>query len=329
MRRVCCDKAEPECFKCCKKGIKCSGQGIECRFSSHMIPKSSASASKSATGAPGTNTQNGSPVPSRAAKRYRWRNTVGTRPEKRAPRSDESKSPSRRGSAILSVSPGPGPGPGSSPSKEARDDGPLTPDAPSPSIILDREALDQSIMQLSSPRAAIEAVPPQARMLFDHCKHPPSPPPPGRSRWELTSISCCAVSNFIAAKMVVFDFTGNGYRQIILPLACQDETVGQAVSVIAAFHLAQKAPHMRMAAEMGQQAILSRLCRDALLLEPKRFFNLSTWATILVLLVGDTITGSNNYVHLLELLSRLAQSSASVQSLPDTTRAFIMEQTRM
>lgn len=101
------------------------------------------------------------------------------------------------------------------------------------------------------------------------------------------------------------------------------------MSVIAAFHLAQKAPHMRMAAEMGQQAILSRLCRDALLLEPKRFFNLSTWATILVLLVGDTITGSNNYVHLLELLSRLAQSSASVQSLPDTTRAFIMEQTRM
>lgn len=105
--------------------------------------------------------------------------------------------------------------------------------------------------------------------------------------------------------------------------------VGRAVSVIAAFHLVQKAPHMRIAAEIGQQAILSRLCRDSLLLEPDRLFSLSKWATVLVLLVGTTITGSDNFVYLLELLSCLARSSASVQSLSDTTRAFIMEQTRM
>jgi len=36
MRRIRCDKEEPECFKCRKKGICCSGQGIEYRFSSHM-----------------------------------------------------------------------------------------------------------------------------------------------------------------------------------------------------------------------------------------------------------------------------------------------------
>ncbi|POR38847.1 Uncharacterized protein TPAR_00938 [Tolypocladium paradoxum] len=302
MCRVCCDKAEPECFKCRKKGIKCSGQGIECRFSSHMVHKSSASSSQPVTGAAGTSTQaHGSPLPSRAGKRYRWRNMVGTQPATRAPRPDKSESSSRRRSAVLSVSPG---GPGSPLSEEARDDGSLTPDTPSLapfSLILARGALDQSITQLASPRAAIEAVPPQARMLFDHC---PSPS-------ELMSIFYFAVSNFIAAKMVIFDLTGNGYRQIILALAYQDETVGRAVSVIAAFHLAQKAPHMRMAAEMGQQAISSRLCRDSLRLEPNRFFSLSTWATILVLLVGDTITGSNNYVHLLELLSSLAQSSAS------------------
>ncbi|KAL5354730.1 hypothetical protein ACLOAV_000819 [Pseudogymnoascus australis] len=249
----------------------------------------------------------GSPSPSRAAKRYRYTNIASTQLQMRAPRSDESKSSARRGSAISSSSLGLG--------LPLSSDGPLTsgtPSQPQLAPILDLEELgqdveelDQSRMQLSSPRAAIQVVPAQARMLFDH------------------------FSKFIAAKMVVFDFTGNGYRQIVLPLACQDEMVGRAVSVIAAFHLAQEAPHMRIAAERGQQAILSRLCRDSLLIEPERLFSLSKWATVLVLLVGTTITGSDNFVYLLELLSCLARSSASVHSLSDTTRAFIMEQTRM
>ncbi|KAJ6443747.1 cytochrome P450 [Purpureocillium lavendulum] len=136
-------------------------------------------------------------------------------------------------------------------------------------------------------------------------------------------------SNFIAAKMVVYDFSGNGYRQIILPLACQDAMVEQAVSTIAAFHLAQEAPQMREAAETAQQAILTRLYHQSLHLEPQRLFNMATWATILILLVGDTITGSKNYVHLLGLLSCLARSSVSVNSLSEGTRSFIAEQTRM
>lgn len=318
-----CDKAEPQCLKCRKKGINCSGQGIECRFSSHMIQKSPANP-------PPATTRNKNPAPtsppSRAAKRYRWVNMASPKPEERAPGSDdEFESSTRRGSAISSSSFS-----SHSPlSMEAVDDGSVTSCTPSYAqldlipVITDP---DQSSMQLSSPRPAIEAVPAQARMLFDHCNYISSPM---QSLQKLTSIFYLTVSNFIASKMVVFDFTGNGYRQIILPLACQDEMVGRAVSVIAAFHLEQKAPQMRMAAEIGQQAILSRLSRDSLRLEPERLFSLSTWATILVLLVGTTITGSSNYVHLLELLSCLAQSSASVPSLPETTRTFIMEQTRM
>ena len=128
--------------------------------------------------------------------------------------------------------------------------------------------------------------------------------------------------------MVVLDFNENGYRQIILPLACEDELVGQAVSVISAFHLSSQVPSMHMAAERGQAAILSRLRDQSLNLSPDSLFSISTWVTILVLLVGDTITGSNNYVYLLQLLSRLAQLSATA-SLPPATKAFIMEQTKM
>ncbi|TWU71605.1 hypothetical protein ED733_000158 [Metarhizium rileyi] len=158
---------------------------------------------------------------------------------------------------------------------------------------------------LSSPHGALEIVPARSRMLFDH------------------------FSAFIASKMVVLDFNQNGYRQIVLPMACQDDLVGQAVSVIAAFHLSQKVPSMHMAAERGQELILSRLRQQSLQLEPRRLFSMSTWTTILVLLVGDTITGSNNYVYLLELLSRLAQLAVNEPQLSDAAKAFISEQTKM
>lgn len=180
MRRVRCDKAEPECFKCRKKGIKCSGQGIECRFSSHMTRMTSNNSSQSAIGAAGINNQaSGSPSPSRAAKRYRCTNIASTPLQMRAPRSDESKSSARRGSAISSLSLDL-----TSPlSTEAPEDGPLTSGIPSQPQLAsnldleeldqDPEELDQSAMQLSSPRAAIQVVPRQARMLFDHCNHQP------------------------------------------------------------------------------------------------------------------------------------------------------------
>lgn len=190
--------------------------------------------------------------------------------------------------------------------------GPALPNIPASDTDSSAESLEDDVeevppreMQLSRPQTALQALSPQARQFFNY------------------------FSETIAPKMVVFDFSGNGYRNILLPLACEDELVGQAISVIAAFHLSQQAPHMRMAAEVGQQAILSKLFRDSLQLEPKRLFSLSTWATILVLLVGDTITGANNYVHLLEILSNLANMSDSVDALSTTTREFIREQTRM
>ena len=43
-----CDKTEPQCLKCQKKGIQCSGQGLRCRFSSHMnVPALPVATSKS------------------------------------------------------------------------------------------------------------------------------------------------------------------------------------------------------------------------------------------------------------------------------------------
>lgn len=129
--------------------------------------------------------------------------------------------------------------------------------------------------------------------------------------------------------MVVLDSARNGYRQLILPMACDDDLVKQAVSVVAAFHISSKSNTLKIEAEMRQQQILTTLRHSSSASTSSNLSSLSAWTTILVLLVGDTITGSNNYVYLLELLSHLARSVASDASLPDSTRRFVVEQTRM
>ncbi|KAK2616995.1 hypothetical protein QQS21_000084 [Conoideocrella luteorostrata] len=285
VRRVRCDKTEPECLKCRKKGLRCSGQGIECRFSKHMRRKqAAASAISDANASAPSSTTTTSSSSLKSSKVYFWVDSDSGEAKTPITAVDDIPS-SRLASLSLEVPP-------SNVSGGRQEGEKLTKTTPvSPGVY-------QSLKRLPSPRGALEIVPPRSRMLFDH------------------------FSKSIASKMVVLDFNGNGYRQLILPLACQNDLVGQAVSVISAFHLAQKAPSMHMAAERGQQMILSRLRRQSLTLEPNAVFKISTWVTILVLLVGDTITGSNNYVYLLQLLSRLAQLSAHEPSLSDTTKSF-------
>ncbi|KPM41884.1 hypothetical protein AK830_g4662 [Neonectria ditissima] len=129
--------------------------------------------------------------------------------------------------------------------------------------------------------------------------------------------------------MVVLDTMSNGYKDIIVPLARQDECLGRAVAVVAAFHLAQRAPEMRQAAEAGHQAIIDKLRRDAVQLRLGQVFNPFTLATILVLLVGETITGASNYGYLLEMLACLTQSPETIQALPPALRDFFWQQVKM
>ncbi|TPX09110.1 uncharacterized protein E0L32_001627 [Thyridium curvatum] len=136
-------------------------------------------------------------------------------------------------------------------------------------------------------------------------------------------------SERVAPVMVVLDSVSNGYRHIILPLACQDQVLGRAVSVVAAFHLAQQAPDLAPIAEAGHRAVVEKLRRDSLELEPNQLFNPYTLATILVLLVGDTITGASNYRYLLEMLACLMRLPESVYMLPGSVRAFFMQQVKM
>jgi hypothetical protein len=129
--------------------------------------------------------------------------------------------------------------------------------------------------------------------------------------------------------MVVFDDKFNGYRNFLLPLAYQDDLVQRAVSVVAAFHLSAKRPDLLPLAETGRSEIIKRLCADAFAGDSTKVFSMSTWATIIVLLVGETVTGSQDFVHLYRMLTNLLSHIRLSGTEPSPGRGFLLQQSRM
>lgn len=130
--------------------------------------------------------------------------------------------------------------------------------------------------------------------------------------------------------MVVLDNISNGYRDLILPMACEDEVLRRAIGVVAAHHLGQKRPDLQNVAETGRSAVISRLRRDALQAPPERVFNMYTWATLIVLLVGETVTGSGEYGYLLQMLLCLSRSrSNQPKDGASSVENFLVQQTHM
>ncbi|KAI0604630.1 Fungal specific transcription factor domain protein [Pyrenophora tritici-repentis] len=135
-------------------------------------------------------------------------------------------------------------------------------------------------------------------------------------------------SDVIAPAMVILDTSSNGYRDILLPMALEDEVLCRAVAVVAAQHLSRERLELQEVAEAGRTAIISRLRRDSLSATADRVFNQFTWATLIVLLVGETVTGSADYSFLIQMLLCLsANSTVKSQELP--VNRFLQTQTNM
>jgi|TARA_R110002003_G_scaffold95_8_gene7307 hypothetical protein len=135
-------------------------------------------------------------------------------------------------------------------------------------------------------------------------------------------------SEAIAPVMVVLDTISNGYRQLILPMALEDEVLRRAVGVVAAQHLSRERPEIKDAAEAGRVAIISRLRKDAMSASEDQIFSKFTWATLVVLLVGETVTGSEDYSFLVQMLLCLSANSRAENDDTTATR-FLQTQTNM
>ena len=99
--------------------------------------------------------------------------------------------------------------------------------------------------------------------------------------------------------MIMYDDEANGYRHEILPLAHCNPVVGRAVCIAAAFHLSQRMPELRIPAESGRAAIVSKMSRTAC---QRDYLDDSTWATIILLIVADLVTGHEHIVTLYKML---------------------------
>lgn len=104
---------------------------------------------------------------------------------------------------------------------------------------------------------------------------------------------------------VTYDTGSNGYRDLILPLAHQDTLVQRAVMVVSGLHLGSQQTTLRHHAERGRAAILARLRQNVARGNLEDVLNVSTWATLLILLVGETVTGTSDFVQLFGMLCSL------------------------
>jgi hypothetical protein len=168
----------------------------------------------------------------------------------------------------------------------------------------------------------VAPIPSATRGLFYHCKQ----------HCSFVHLDCVpgltafAVSEAVAPVMVILDKVSNGYREFILPMALQDEVLCRAVAVVAAQHLSQGQPALELAAEKGRTVVISRLRRDASL--ESQVFNEFTWATLIVLLVGETVTGNADYSFLVQMLLCLSSNNVIRTKESPLTR-FLRAQTHM
>ena len=118
----------------------------------------------------------------------------------------------------------------------------------------------------------------------------------------------CTVSTTIAPGMVILDGQHNGYRNLILPLAARDTMVQKAVSSIAGFHLWRNNPERRAAADISRADVIQQMKKASIASNAEQVLSAATWATLLVLLVGELILGGDHYIYLLRMMCSLKAS---------------------
>ncbi|CAD0084658.1 unnamed protein product [Aureobasidium vineae] len=290
-RRIKCDKGAPECAKCLKKGIKCTGVGRQIRFVEGAISKGK---------------RKGQTFPAFPNFTTRLNQHLSNAPETIQHSELRAETLEQLTGVDLSVE-----NVGNVEIDNTDDNVEET------GLILHRRQDRHSTYTSTDDSTTIsfrldpgadstlELLKPGIQMLFSH------------------------FSQNIASIMVVFDTGSNGYRNVLLPLAYQDDLVQRAVSVVAAFHLSSKQPNLLPLAETGRAEIIKRLRADAFAKESNKVFSMSTWATIILLLVGETVTGSRDFVHLYPMLTNLLSHNRLLEAEPSSERGFLLQQSRM
>lgn len=133
------------------------------------------------------------------------------------------------------------------------------------------------------------------------------------------------VSDNVAPQMVVMDDLYNGWRCLILPVACMDKMVINAVSTVSASHISNKVidPRRVDPDTFYTQAILGLRGRTRLNsydLCERQFVLI----TILVLLVSVMITGSSDFPTLFHMLQSALDAIGGESGLGDSELSLFL-----
>ncbi|KAI1088765.1 hypothetical protein F5B19DRAFT_408435 [Rostrohypoxylon terebratum] len=116
-------------------------------------------------------------------------------------------------------------------------------------------------------------------------------------------------STHIAPQMVLVDDCTNGWRHLILPLACSDELVMSSVLTVAAFHSSKRAGGGRIADPINLYSqTISELQKRRNLCNGDLDAKCRVIVTIVVLLLSTIVSGSSDFV----ILFRMLQSALDV-----------------
>ncbi|PSN59956.1 hypothetical protein BS50DRAFT_640399 [Corynespora cassiicola Philippines] len=305
-RRIICDKGAPSCNKCIKKGIECSGPE-RIRFTAGVARRGKFKDCK-IPDVPREGEQQALPT-TITFPQVRWYSDKVKKTKKRGGSGQKSKLKNSRAKEFDVVFDDSVP-----PMRAVAEEVPFQAawnpiEAPfreddveeiprSNDLTLAFHSTFQSILPWIAPLSS------EARMLFSY------------------------FSDKVAPAMVVLDSVPNGYRDYILPMAFEDEVLRRAVGVVAAQHLSRERPELKSAAEAGRTAVISRLRKDSLSSSADKVFNQFTWATLVVLLVGETVTGSADYGFLVNMLVCLSKNSKPINANSDVAN-FLQAQANM
>ena len=115
--------------------------------------------------------------------------------------------------------------------------------------------------------------------------------------------------------MVVMDKFDNGYRQFLLPLATRDPKVMAAVKSCTAAHVAEREPQFAATAQRCHAIAVQQLVRHSKEVPSDRDTDHSAAAALLVLLVGQMISGGTDFPALHRMLLSWVQLAGGEEVL--------------
>lgn len=295
-RRIICDRSPARCRKCVKKGLVCPGYGIRYRFAHEFRdPKSGGAGAAVPPAAAPASPGSSSGVEYSGPLTWVEAETVATVSQ-----------------AVARVGHGGGDG---EIEDDDEDSNATTPSSESNSgSERGRSQYGEAITRIDGrivPRFETET--PRTIQLID-----------AKSRWMFNYFS-----DRVSPTMLLFDGDSNGYRRHVLPFAVFNPLVQRAVCVAAAFHLLPRRPELKAPAEQGRAAIIQRLREDGLSASGVPVLDDATWATILLLIVGDLVRGDEQVMILYHMLDAFLRARGRHQPATSELDKFLDSQSRL